>query len=116
MVAAPQPDGKPNLEGGCRQDTPYALDASFPWLRLPDGKGLALVYGYAQEPATRSQDRSPERRHQDRADGRPLLPGRGARRDSPGLADQVGSLDAVASDGSVIATETKGQIAPPAHP
>jgi hypothetical protein len=116
VAAAPQPDGNPNLQGGCVTGHPYALDASFPWLRLPNGKGLALVYGYAQEPATKVRIH-----FQSGAISTAEMNGRYfmvevPAGDSPDLADQVISLEALASDGSVIATETKGQIAPPAHP
>jgi hypothetical protein len=118
ITAAKQPDGNPNLEGGCTSSSghPFAIDASFPWTRLPDGKGLALVYGYAEDPATKIQIhfQSGATKTAD-MNGRYFMVEVPAG-DSPGLADQVISLDAVASDGSVIATETKGQIAPPAHP
>ena len=116
VAVAPQPDGNPNLQGGCTTGHPYAVDASFPWLRLPDGKGLALVYGYAQEPATKIQIhfQSGATKIAD-MNGRYFMVEVPAG-DSPDLADQVISLDALAGDGSVVATETKGQIAPPARP
>jgi hypothetical protein len=116
IAAAPQPDGNPNLQGGCTAGHPFAVDASFPWTRLPDGKGLALVYGYAQEPATKVQIhfQSGATKTVD-MNGRYFMVEVPAG-DSPGLVDQVISLDALASDGRVIATETKGHIAPRAHP
>jgi len=116
IAAAMQPDGEPNLEGGCTAGHPFAIDASFPWTRLPDGKTLALVYGYAQEPATKIEIhfQSGATKTGD-MNGRYFMVEVPAG-DSPGLADEVVSLDALATDGRVIATETKGQIAPPAHP
>jgi hypothetical protein len=133
-----QPDGKPNLEGGCTSGHPFAIDASFPSTRLPDGKGLALVYGYVQEPATRIEVhfQSGATKTADMS-GRYFLVEVPAG-ESPGTADRVISVDAVSSDGKLIATQQhhviaapttpdgpthgappaipQGQIAPPAHP
>jgi hypothetical protein len=110
-----QPDGAPNLTGGCTNGHPYALDASFPWMRV-SGKPVSLVYGYAAAPATRVQlhFQSGATKSAD-MNGRYFMV-EVAAGESPGAADGVVSVDAVAHDGQVVASQVKGKIAPSATP
>ena len=110
-----QPGGKPNLQGGCTTGHPFAIDASFPWMRV-GGKTVALVYGYAQEPAAAVQIhfQSGATKSAGVNDGYFMLEVPAG--DEPSNADQVVSVDATTGDGTVVATQTKGQIAPPARP
>lgn len=109
-----QPGGEPNLMGGCTTGRPFALDASFPWMRVGE-KTVALVYGYAQQPATTVQIhfQSGATKSADINDGYFMVEVPAA--DGPGSADQVISVDATAADGTVVATQVKGQIAPEAR-
>jgi hypothetical protein len=107
-----QPGGEPNLTGGCTTDPTFALDASFPWMRVGE-KTVALVYGYAQQPATSVQVnfQSGATKSANINDGYFMVEVPAG--DGPGSADQVVSVDATAADGAVVATQIKGQIAPP---
>jgi hypothetical protein len=110
-----QPNGAPNLSGGCATDHAYAIDATFTWSRVFQTP-VSLVYGYAAAPATRVEVRfeSGATKSAD-LNGRYFMLEVPAG-ESPGARDQVVSVDALASDGHVIATQVKGQLAPTASP
>jgi hypothetical protein len=109
-----QPGGGPNLTGGCTTGHPFALDASFPWTRVGE-KTVALVYGYVQQPATTVQIhfQSGATKSADINDGYFMVEVPAG--DGPGSADQVTSVDALTSNGTVVATQVKGRIAPTAR-
>jgi len=114
-----QPNGAPNLSGGCTAGHPFALDATFDWQRVGQPvarQPVALVYGYAQSPATKIvlHFQSGATKIAD-LNGRFFMVEVPAG-ESPGMADQVISVDALASNGDVIATQENGQIAPAAKP
>jgi hypothetical protein len=104
-----QRDGAPNLSGGCSLRHTRAIDATFSWTRV-QGHPVALVYGYAQAPATRivvhfaggAEKTVPVTTHHFMID---LPAGHG-----PGDGDQVVSVDAVDARGSVMATQLKPQL------
>jgi hypothetical protein len=110
-----QPNGAPNMSGGCARGHAFAIDATFTWTRVAQTP-VSLVYGYAEAPATRMQ-----LHFQSGATKSANINGRYfmvevPAGEGPGAADKVVSVDAVASDGHVVATQVNGQIAPPATP
>jgi hypothetical protein len=104
-----QPNGAPNLSGGCSLRHTRPIDATFSWTRV-QGHPVALVYGYAKAPATRivvhfasgAEKITPVTTHHFMID----VPAG----DGPGDADQVVSVDSVDAHGSVIGTQMKPQL------
>lgn len=110
-----QPNGAPNISGGCALRHAFAIDATFDWGRVSQTP-VSLVYGYAEAPATRVQlhFQSGATKSAD-LNGRYFMVEVPAG-EGPGAADKVVSVDAVANDGHVVATQVNGQLAPPAAP
>jgi hypothetical protein len=52
VVGNEQPDGRPNLSGGCDRGT-ETLDATFAGTRVRNGRWVAFVYGHARRPVER---------------------------------------------------------------
>jgi hypothetical protein len=113
-----QPDGAPNMSGGCTTGHPFALDATFNWERVgqPARQPVALVYGYAAAPATRVELHFQSGATKDAdLNGRFFMVEVPAG-ESPGMADQVTSVNAFGSDGKLIATQKNHVIAAPTTP
>jgi hypothetical protein len=104
-----QPNGAPNLSGGCSLRHTRPIDANFSYTRV-QRHPVALVYGYAKAPATRLVVHFVSGAEKLTAITEHHFMIEVPAGDDPGDGDQVVSLDAVDAHGSVVATQTKPRI------